>query len=99
MAMIKVCRRISHDYPNRALVAVGIALVALPELHSKAVIHTYVGLHHQSWPPIPVVARVVDLWWAAEHTVPFMIAAISATIIGAIMVLFGAFRGIRQWVA
>lgn len=74
--MIQVCNRLAHEYPNAILIAVGTALVILPELHAKAVFWACYRLHHQNWTPQPFIARVVDLWWAAEHTPPFMAVAI-----------------------
>jgi hypothetical protein len=95
--MIVACKRIARDYPNGSLVVVGLALVILPELQSRAVLYSYQGVHHLNWSLHPVIAKTIELWWAAEHTTPFMVAAISATVIGAIMVLFGAFRWVRRF--
>lgn len=72
-------------------------MVILPEVQSKAVFYTHVGIHYQHWTLPPLVAGIVDLWWAAEHKPAFIAVAIGCTVIGAIMSLFGTFRWLRQW--
>ena len=95
--MFYTCKLLARDYPNGALVVLGLALVILPELHAKAVFYAYYGIHYQNQTPPPLVANVVDLWWAAEHQTAFIAAAITVTAIGAVMAIVGGFRWLWKW--
>lgn len=88
-------RRLIREYPNTALFALGLLLVAGEEGTSKAVFYAHTAIHFWKWPIPPLIAEVADCWWKAEHTLPYTAAAISVCAIGAILILVAFVRWVR----
>lgn len=93
--MLGTLKRILRDYPNSGLLALGLLLVAIEEGTAKAVFYTHFGIHYRNWPVPPPIARFVDVWREAHHTILYQTLAISVCVTGATLIAVAYVRWVR----